>query len=238
MTRTREPREAHHPLRTGSPPNLPLTGEAPPWPARRGRSYHSAFQSLREATANQPTFDLTTAERFHIPPHVIHHHQRQGRLWSMGRGLFRFPDQGLPDDVEAVRIVAHHLGTDAVASHVTALFVHECTDIIPERWEFTVPREKRYITRHSIRIHTTKEPFPRADVTEVRGLRVTTLVRSILDAAKTIGDPSQIEIAIYEGITKGLLHSEELYARRNEAGHAWSPIESGLKKYARLESNT
>jgi predicted transcriptional regulator of viral defense system len=154
----------------------------------------------------------------------------------MGRGLFRFPDQGLPDDVEAVRIVAHHLGTDAVASHVTALFVHACTDIIPERWEFIVPREKRYITRRGIRIHTTKEPLPLADVTDVRGLRVTTLTRSILDAAKTIRDPSQIEIAIYEGITKGLLRPEELFARRVEAGRAWWPIESGLRKYARLAS--
>jgi predicted transcriptional regulator of viral defense system len=152
----------------------------------------------------------------------------------MGRGLFRFPDQGLPDDVETVRIIAHHLGVDAVASHVTALFVHACTDIIPKRWEFIVPRKKRYIARRSIRIHTTKLPFPLDDVTDVCGLRVTTLTRSILDAAKTIGDPSQIEIAIYEGIIKGLLRPEELLARRAEAGRAWWPIESGLRRYAHL----
>jgi hypothetical protein len=71
---------------------------------------------------------------------------------------------------------------------------------------------------------------------ELRGLRVTTLTRSILDAAKSIGDLSQIEIAIYEGIVKGLLAPQELHARRHEAGSSWWSIESGLKKYGRHAS--
>lgn len=199
----------------------------PAWRSQRSRSYLHNFEALRRELGDGLAFDYPTAAKFGIPRAVLYHHRRQGRLWPAGRGLFRFEDQGLPSYVESARLVADQLGDDAVASHTTALHLHRCTDLAVGDWEFTVPRSRRYRRRAHLRLHTTTRDLPERDVTVVEQIRVTTLVRTILDATAAI-DPYQIEIAVYEGTAAGILDVEELRARMPETGKRRWIIESAL----------
>ena len=214
----------------GGAPATIFTGEhgSPAWRTLRAPSYRTNFAALRAALGDSPAFDASAAEKFGIPPAVLKHHRRQGRLWRAGRGLYRFEDQGLPDFQESVRIAALPLGPDAIASHATALRVLECTDLMLRAYEFIVTRSRRYQRRAQLRLHTTTRPLPAGDVTVVAGIRTTTLVRSILDAAKTI-DPYQIEIAVYEGTERGILDLEQLRARMPSIGAAQWTIKAALQ---------
>lgn len=219
--------------RSPSPSGVPatiFTGEhgSPAWRTLRAPSYRSNFAALRGALGDTPAFDASTAKKFGIPPAVLKHHRRHGRLRRAGRGLYRFEDQGLPDFWESVRIAALPLGPDAIASHATALRVLECTDLMLRAYEFIVPRSRRYQHRAQLRLHTTTRPLPATDVTVVAGIRTTTLVRSILDAAKTI-DPYQIEIAVYEGSERGILDVEQLRSRMTTIGAAQWTIRAALQ---------
>lgn len=200
----------------------------PAWRSQRSRSYLRNFEALRRELGDGLAFDYAAAAKFGIPRAALYHHRRQGRLWPAGRGLFRFEDQGLASYVESARIVAGGLGDDAVATHTTALHLYRCTDLAVGDWEFTVPRSRRYRRRAHLRLHTTTRGIPERDVTVVEQIRVTTLVRTILDATATI-DPYQIEIAVYEGTAAGILDVEELRARMPETGkHQWI-IKSALR---------
>jgi len=204
----------------------------PAWRSRREPSYRDAFIDLRRQLGDGVAFDYATAAEYGIPRSVISHHQRRGRLWSVGRGLFRFEDQGLPNFFEAAAIVARELGPEAVASHTTALLLHRCTDIEFRNWEFTVPRSRRSRRRKEVRFHTSVHGLPPADVTVIEGVRTTTIVRTILDAVRTV-DPYQIEIAVYEGLQAGILDVAELRGRMNAAGTAQWVIKSALQGQGR-----
>ena len=190
---------------------------SPAWRVLQAPSYLANFAALRHALKDAPAFDAATAARFGIPPAVLHHHRKQGRLWSVGRGLFRFEDQGLPTFEESIRIMASQLGPEAIASHATALALQQCTDLQLVEWDFLVPRERRYKKRPHIRLHTTQHALPARDLTIVHGVKTTSLVRSILDAVKVI-DPYQIEVAVYEANARHILDVEQLRERMPSAG--------------------
>jgi hypothetical protein len=201
---------------------------SPAWRVLRAPSYLANFAALRSALKDAPAFDAATAARFGIPSAVLNHHRKQGRLWNVGRGLFRFEDQGLPTFEESACIMASQLGPEAIASHATALALHQCTDLKLEEWDFLVPRERRYKRRPHIRLHTTQHALPASDLTIVHGVKTTSLVRSILDAVKVI-DPYQIEIAVSEGCARGVLDVEQLRERMPSAGKAQWVIRSTLQ---------
>lgn len=202
------------------------------WRMLRAPSYLANFAALRAALNNEPAFDAATAARFGIPAAVLNDHRKQGRLWSVARGLFRFEDQGLPTFEESARIMASQLGPEAIASHATALALYQCIDLRLNEWDFIVPRERRYKRRPHIRLHTTQRQLPPDDVTIVQGMKVTSLVRTILDAAKTV-DPYQIEIAVQEGAARGFLDVGNLRERMQSAGKAQWVIQSALQAYGR-----
>lgn len=130
---------------------------------------------------------------------------RSDDLERVSYGLYRlrrFPAHP-HEDVVAACLWA---GTDAVASHETALVVHDVSDAMPAVVHVTVPRPFRG-QRAGVMIH--RESLDPADREVRNSVPVTTLARTLRDVATT-GDPSVVRQAVAEAIEKGSLARRHL----------------------------
>lgn len=121
-----------------------------------------------------------------------------GILERIVRGLLRLPGSRSPlQDVAAA--VLRHGG--AAASHSSALYVHGL-DVTPAMEpHLTLPPGCTSGTTLGV-LH--RSPLPRTDVTRRRGIAVTTLPRSIVDAAETLS-VHDLAGAVNEAITRRLV---------------------------------
>jgi len=173
----------------------------------------------------QRLFDLASEQHGHFTTQqaqdvgfsraLLSYHAGTGRLERIRRGLYRLREYpSSPHEATAAAWLA--AGPDsAVVSHESALDLLELSDIIPGSVHLTIPRERRYmIPTPGVTIHTTTRPL-RADEVIVRsGIRLTSPVRSILDAAEAGSPPDQIERAVMQTVEQGLATREQL---RSEA---------------------
>jgi predicted transcriptional regulator of viral defense system len=96
---------------------------------------------------------------------------------------------------------------------VTALRLHNLTDLLPDADEFTLPRSRRSRRPPApLKFHFTSTPLLDADITSVLGVRVTTPARSLVDVTRSTGRLDQIERGIAEAIERGLATRAELLA--------------------------
>lgn len=174
------------------------------------RALDSAFQTLRwQANANGGVFTTRMAEALGISRALLAHHEKTGRISRGDRGVYRFGDNP-PGYLEHLRDHAEALGPTAVFSHETALTLHELSDVSPRYIHVTVSRSRRFVRRPpSYKIHTVVEPLPVSDVVEVHGVRATSPARSIVDAARSLTAPEQIEMAVEQALERGIATPEE-----------------------------
>src|SRR5579872_1419261 len=100
------------------------------------------------------------------------------RIARFDRGIY----QVVPDRYEDHYVAAwRKVGKDAIASHQTALALHDLSDVDPRVYEFTVPRALRGRKQSGrFKLHaTTKRP----KVVTVNGVPTTTPARTIVDCA-------------------------------------------------------
>jgi predicted transcriptional regulator of viral defense system len=154
-----------------------------------------------------------TAEQAHeagFSVRVLQHHADSGRFRRIHRGIYRLRDYppSPHDEVMAAQIV---LGGGAVISHESALDILGLSDTIPNAIHLTVPRTKRHTRRPpGVVVHTTTRPLGRGDVITREGIRVTSPIRTILDAAESGVGPEQIEAAVRDAEQRGLLTASQL----------------------------
>lgn len=163
---------------------------------------------------------------------LLTHHSKSGRFLRVRRGLYRFreyPSSPREDVLAAWLGVGANM---AVVSHESALDLHELSDVIPEVVHLTVPRSKRYRPASAgIAIHTTTRPFAPADTTVRDGIRVTSVARSIVDAAEAGTAPEQIVAATAQAIHRGLTTKRELLSlSRGRGARVERLIEQGLEQ--------
>ncbi len=142
---------------------------------------------------------------------LLSHHTRAGRFIRLRRGLYRlrdYPSSPRSEVVEAWLAV----GKDAAAvSHESALELLGLSDVIPDAVHLSVPRSRRHLPKlPGVTIHTTTRPLGPGEVALRQGIRVTTLARTILDAAETGTAPEQIETAVAQAIDRGMATPEQL----------------------------
>lgn len=103
---------------------------------------------------------------------------KEGLLQRVVRGLYRVRGTRSPEqDIAAA--LRRHVG--AVASHCSALFLHGLSDLSPAKPDFTVQVDSTGRTTLG-RLH--RSHLPTDDVTRVRDLPVTSVQRSVVDAAR------------------------------------------------------
>jgi predicted transcriptional regulator of viral defense system len=150
---------------------------------------------------------------------LAHHAGEGGRFIRVRRGLYRFrhyPPSPWEDVLAAWLAVDRE---DAVVSHESALELLGLSDVVPEAVHVTVPRSKRYrAAAPGIRLHTTTREFAPADVVVREGMRVTSPVRSIMDASEAGTAPEQIIAAVIQVLDRGMATEPQLLAAAGERG--------------------
>lgn len=148
---------------------------------------------------------------------LITYHAGTERFRRIHRGVYRLRDYpSWPREEVMAAWLA--VGKDrAVVSHESALDLLDLSDVIPNRIHITVPRSVRNLPKlPMVSIHTTTRPLRLEDVRNVEGMRVTSPVRTILDAAEWGTMGNQIELAIWQAISEGRV----LPSRLKEEGAA------------------
>ena len=150
---------------------------------------------------------------------LLSHHVKSGRFIRVRRGLYRFREypSSPREDVLAAWLAVGK--TQAVVSHESALEVLGLSDVIPDAVHLTVPRTRRNLPSiRGVKIHTTARPFRQEDKVARDGLITTSAARSILDASETGTAPEQIETAITQALSRGIVTAHQLRQDSEQRG--------------------
>ena len=142
---------------------------------------------------------------------LIAYHRGTGRFIRIHRGVYRLRD--FPSSPrEEVMAAWLAVGKDrAVVSHESALELLELSDVIPNSIHLTVHRSIRNLPKlPGVTILTKSRPIMREDTRSVDGIRVTSPVRSILDAAVWGTSPDQVQHAVWDALQQGTATPIEL----------------------------
>jgi hypothetical protein len=139
----------------------------------------------------------------------------RGNWVKVSRGLFRLPGWPSGRHEDLVRLSLWSRGR-AVVSHESALSVHDLGVVNPARIHLTVPRGFRQRPPAGVVLH--HGALPKGDVRDQEGFRVTTPLRSLLDAAAGDLDLDLLAGAIEDALDQGVLTRSRLLARAEELG--------------------
>ncbi len=123
---------------------------------------------------------LADARRCGIDRHAVHRRVRAGNWRQCARGVY-FVDDRPFTDAARVRAAVWSYGARAAASGLAAAFWLELTRFPPDIVEVTVPRDSNGRKRAGSRVR--RRDLAAADVVERRGLRVTALPLTVVEAA-------------------------------------------------------
>ncbi|MBP2476297.1 putative transcriptional regulator of viral defense system [Crossiella equi] len=143
------------------------------------------------------------------------YHVRQGNWHREGRALFRLP--GWPDSDRDIYVRWRLWSGDrAVVSHESALAVHDLGDVNPAKVHLTVPAGFR--ARHEgVVLH--KADLPAEDIEDRGEFRVTTVTRTLLDTAAGQTSQEQLDTAVTEALTRGLISPRRIRERSDTHGN-------------------
>jgi len=161
-------------------------------------------------------FTAASARAIGVSPTALAYYVRSGAIERFGRGVYRvthFPKSRHEPLVTA----AAALGINAVVSHESALALYGVCDVAPSRIHLTVPRSRRYRRPPApdIVVHTATRAFSVGDVVQFDGFKATSLVRSIVDSARTHTAPEQVVMALRSGLERGLFTSADVARARD-----------------------
>ncbi len=135
-----------------------------------------------------------------------HHHASRGNWRRVERGIYRFPEwpSGEHEDLALIGLWS---GPGGVISHDSALELHGLSDVLPDQIHLTVPPGFRK-RRDRVVLH--KADLEPSDITDQAGFRITTPLRTIADAARSVLSPEHLEAAVRDGLRLGLFRKAKL----------------------------
>ena len=156
---------------------------------------------------------------------LLSHHVKSGTFIRIRRGLYRFreyPSSSREDVLAAWMAV----GKDSsMVSHESALDILGLSDIIPDVVHLTVSRSRRnFPSLPGVKIHTTTKPSQKEDIITRDGIIITSVKRSILDAAEAGTAPEQIEMAVIQAVDRGLVTPQSLQKEADKRGRRVSKL--------------
>lgn len=142
----------------------------------------------------------------------LDYHETAGNFERVDHGLYRLPTvpPGEHDDLIRLTFWSRNQKDEpqAVVSHESALVLHDLTELLPDRIHLTVPPKFRKRPPRGCVLH--KGLLPPDDVEERVGFRVTTPFRTLVDAAKVGVSQEQLEKAVREALSRGLVRRSKL----------------------------
>jgi predicted transcriptional regulator of viral defense system len=161
-------------------------------------SDHDSLFHIAETQAGYFTSEQARSVGF--TPSLLAYHAQGRQFERIERGLYRlnrFPATPYED----LFVASLSAGPNAVVSHDSALALYELSDLLPAEIHLTVPRTSS--RRHpGLRLHTNR--LEESEITQYNGLRVTTVPRTIADAAAGgLADELVIQ-AIQQSLQRGL----------------------------------
>ena len=163
-------------------------------------------------------FTTAEANRAGISNSLIFYYAKHGDYIRVARGIYRLRDfPSSPSDELHAALMA--MAPDGVVSHESALALHGLSDVIPDSIHITIPRAQRRPARiDGVTVHTATESIPANDISIVDGIQVTSVPRTIADAADAGVAPEQIVTAVRQAVRRGLATSAEIHAAATRAG--------------------
>ena len=165
-------------------------------------------------------FTTAQARECGISPSLLAYHAGEGRRFlRIRRGLYRLRHYPASprEDLLAAWLAAG--AQSAVISHESALELFDLSDVVPDAVHITVPRAKRYRpSMAGVQVHTTTRELRPSDVVVRDGMRVTSPVRSIFDAAEAGTSPEHVIAAVTQALGRGLATRPQLLAAAAERG--------------------
>jgi predicted transcriptional regulator of viral defense system len=150
-------------------------------------------------------------------PH-LEYHVEAGNFERVEHGLYRLPTvpQNEHDDLIRLSLWSRNQQDEpqAVVSHASALILHDLTELLPDRIHLTVPPKFRKPIPSGCVLH--KATLTPGDIEEREGFRVTTPLRSLLDAAASGLSQEQFEKAALDAIARGLVRGTKLVQALSE----------------------
>ncbi len=165
---------------------------------------------IAEAQAGYITF--VQAREAGFTKQLLSHHAKVGRLRRVVPGIYRLAQS--PEMPNADLFVAWlRTGPRSVISHESALTLYELSDILPSEIHITIPRTASH-RRRGLRLHTNR--ITPKEIAQRAGLPVTTVSRTIADVIKSGLSQEQVERAISQSLSRGLITRQALrrYARQ------------------------
>jgi predicted transcriptional regulator of viral defense system len=152
------------------------------------------------------------------------YHKLRGNWEQVARGIYRLPDYPSPprDDLIVLTLMSAGRSGEpqAVASHESALAVHDLSDANPSRIHLTVPPGFRKQMPGQIVLHEAR--LTENEWEERDGYRVTTPLRTILDIAETPASRPYLTDAVYDALQRGMVHPTQLLlAKGSNEARTW-----------------
>ncbi len=154
-------------------------------------------------------------------------HVARGNWERVERGIFRLPHYPAHAYEDLIRLSlwsrTQQGEPQVVASHETALLLHELGDILPAKIHLTVPPDFRKPTPLGCVLH--RAPLQPTAVEERTGYRVTTPLRTLLDVADSSLSQEHVDQAVTEALRRGMVRRVEL-----ESAAETSPAQTRLER--------
>lgn len=142
----------------------------------------------------------------------LDYHETAGNFERIEHGLYRLPTVPPVENDDLIRLTLWSRNQkdepQAVVSHETALVHYQLTELLPGRIHLTVPRTFRKPAPKGCVLH--KAVLPESDIEEREGFRVTTPLRTLLDAAAGGVSTEQLAKAAKEAIKWGHVRRAEI----------------------------
>lgn len=140
------------------------------------------------------------------------YHVQTGRWIKIDRGVFRLKSYPPAEREDLVRWTLwsrnHKDEPQMVASHETALAIHDISDVMPAKFHFTVPPGFRKTVPPSVMLYRTV--LKPEEIQKREGFFVTTPVRTLKDAAESHLSLDELRKALQDARDRGLVQLKKI----------------------------
>lgn len=172
------------------------------------RSARQSAQALAVLAHDQGGyFTAKQAKVFGYGYRHLDYHETAGNFERVEHGLYRLPSVPHSEHDDLIRLTLWSRNQkeepQAVASHQTALVLHELSEVIPRELHLTVPLKFRKPVPPGVVLH--KASLEDEEIEERVGYRVTSPMRTLLDVAAGGLSSEQVAKAMNDALERGVV---------------------------------